>query len=84
MTEKEKIYFNKLIEKIIFDYDPIFENKDYKVEETFKKAVKFIGGTTKKDLFSKELNNSFNCQTYKEEFQSVGKVLLKWLKKSEE
>ena len=81
MTEKEKIEFHRLIDYIIFNYDPSFEEDEQKRDEIFKKALDFIGGTMEKDLFLKELNSSLKPDIYKEEFKSVGKTLLRWLEK---
>ena len=81
MNEEKNKLFHRLIEKIIFNYDPVFEENEYKIEETFKKALEFIGGTMESDQFEKDLKVSLNCQTYKEEFQAVGKTLIRWLKK---
>jgi len=81
MIEEKNKKFHELIEKIIFRYDTTFEENVYIGEEIFKRALEFIGGTTEIDKFEKELKEALGCQTYKEEFQAVGRVLLKWLKK---
>ena len=76
--EQVKRDFYTFIDKIIFVYCKEWMATEEEREYLFKRTLKVIKGTNEPDKFREELDNAVSLETYKEEFEAVKKLLLKW------
>jgi len=77
MTEEEKKIFHRLINKIIFNYNPVFEEDENNREETLNRVLEYVCPIDV-NKFKQELDKKLKINIYKEEFPEVGKLLLEW------
>ena len=77
MTEEEKKIFHRLINKIIFNYNPVFEESEDKREEALNLVLEYVRPLDI-NKFKQELNKKLKINIYKKEFPEVGKLLLEW------